>query len=79
MDLRAPCFRSAVKTGWVRLLRALSKKVFCGAGETVLMLLQARPSRPELLLSEVKALETFFADSTAWDLTVRPPMLTTSV
>ena len=58
---------------------ALSKKVFCGVGETVLRLLKARPSRPEELLSEVKALETFLADSTAWAVTVRPPTLTTSV
>ena len=43
------------------------------------MLLNARPSKPSLSVSEVNSLDTFLAASTAWALTVRPPTVTTSV
>lgn len=57
---------------------ALAKKVFCGVGETVLMLLKARPTRPSEV-SEVKEEETVLASSTAWPLTTVEPMVTVSV
>ena len=43
----------------------LSKKVSAGVGETVLILLKARPSRPSLLVFCWNVLETEVAASTA--------------
>jgi len=58
---------------------ALEKKVGCGTGLTWLILLRARPSRPDEAVSFWKEDDTCVADSTAWFCTVTPPMLTTSV
>lgn len=58
---------------------ALDMNVFCLVGRTVLITSKPMPSRPEDAASSVKADETCVADSTAWLITLTPPMLTTSV
>jgi len=56
----------------------VSKKVVCWSGETVLMLLNARPSRPSLSTSWVNWAETEVAASTACEVAVTGPTTTLS-
>jgi hypothetical protein len=62
----------------LRVDLTVSKKVVCWSGETVLMLLKARPRRPSLSTSWVNWVETEVAASTACEVAVTGPTTTLS-